>query len=263
MLSKLYLTLRLHLSKFRIEDLIMRKFLLLWTVVLFSCCLAAQSFDPNEWYYIQFAQSGLVVESQGANAQLKSVVITGKDAQLWRVRTVGEQVHIYSKEDTSLRVTYDCNGTYIMSMFTDFGNELTLTQVDPKTYALHRILYSKGSAAKQLNGFIVRNGNLSKTYAEDRETHIRLIKQSETSSSKSTLKVVKVYPNVTSDFIFIEAPDDVASISLISAVGQVVKYVKPKQTVEKIDISTFNAGVYFVRVEKGSDVKTFKVVVNK
>lgn len=263
MLSKLYLTLRLHLSKFRIEGLIMRKFLLLWTAVLFSCCLAAQSFDPNEWYYIQFVQSGLVVESQGANAQLKSVIITGKDAQLWRMRAVGNQIHIYSKEDTSLRVTYDCNGTYIMSMFTDFGNELTFTQVDPKTYALHRILYSKGSAAKQMNGLIVRNGNLNKTYIEDKETHIRLIKQSETSSSKSALKDVKVYPNVASDFIFIEVPDNTTSIALISAVGQVVKYVKSKQTIEKIDVSKLNAGIYFVKVEKGLDVKTFKVVVSK
>ena len=71
-------------------------------------------------------------------------------------------------------------------------------------------------------------------------------------------KEIIIYPNPTSDFIYIQGADHIQSIHIYSLVGSLVK---EEQNVSQTDISELNQGIYLVKVKftEGEVVK--KIVV--
>jgi len=242
----------------------MNKFLLLITISIFSnYSLNALGVDPDGWYYIQFVQSELVIEQQGAGRQLKATTITGTDKQLWRVETVGDYVSIINKEDSSLKINYDCNGTYIASTITEPGNELALTTVGSQLYALHRALYSRGNAVTENAGLIVRNENMSGTYFSDESVHIQLVEdQLPVNIADISVGSIKVYPNPATNFVYVETTDETTGISIVNIVGQTIRFINHTDKIQKVDISSFETGIYFVKVQTIDKTELFKIIVN-
>jgi len=241
----------------------MKRLLYLTLGVLLNGYINAQEISPNEWYCIQFAQNGLVVEQQGVGQQLKAAAKTGGGKQLWKVEISGNYANIINKENPELRISYGCDGIFIASTTTETGNELSLSPVGTGSYALHRSLYGRGNAVSQKDGVIVRNGDLSKIYTEDETVHIKFTKLETSGIRTLTSSNAKVYPNPVSDIVYVEDIEEAINISLINAAGQVVKLIKPTGGIEKIDVSAFNPGIYFIKVEKSTGTEIFKIIVNK
>lgn len=242
----------------------MRRFSFLVVGTLLCFYLNAQDTSPDDWYYIEFVQNGLVVEHQGVNAQLKTAVKAENNKQLWKIEKEGEYINISSKENPDLKIVYDCEGIYIAAINIESGNELALTSLGAEKYALHRILYSRGNAVSQAANLIVKNGDLTKTYAEDENVHVQLVKyQNPVGMTEMSNFVSKVYPNPVTDFLYVETPENAVSISIVNTLGQTVKSLKPKGGVEKIDVSALNVGIYFVKIQKTLGTDIFEIIVNK
>lgn len=70
-----------------------------------------------------------------------------------------------------------------------------------------------------------------------------------------------VYPNPANDVVRITAPEKTEQISITNIAGQVVySTYQPVGQIE-INVANFPAGVYFVKLEKGSAVVTEKLVI--
>jgi hypothetical protein len=61
------------------------------------------------------------------------------------------------------------------------------------------------------------------------------------------------------DELFIEAPG-IDKVSIINMLGQVVFSQNELSDKVTINMSSFHSGVYFVRLQKGSDIITRKII---
>jgi hypothetical protein len=73
---------------------------------------------------------------------------------------------------------------------------------------------------------------------------------------------LSIYPNpVAVPFATVSVSEGTSKLTILNSVGQVVQIINNPQTIEKIDISGLDRGVYFVQAVKGSSTKTEKFVV--
>ncbi|WP_116105400.1 T9SS type A sorting domain-containing protein [Lewinella sp. IMCC34191] len=74
----------------------------------------------------------------------------------------------------------------------------------------------------------------------------------------------KMFPNPATDFVRVSLPEDIRSVDLISASGQVVRsYSAAEASREGLDVSQVSAGMYFVRpVGDSGAAKPQRLVVN-
>ncbi len=68
--------------------------------------------------------------------------------------------------------------------------------------------------------------------------------------SQSGLKSLKVYPNPAVDELYVELTGGESSISIYNSVGMKMAEVVVSGTQHKFDISSYAAGIYFVRTEQ-------------
>lgn len=73
---------------------------------------------------------------------------------------------------------------------------------------------------------------------------------------------VKIYPNPTSNFIQIEANNNIRSIQLFDVQGRILIAKISDNLYASIDISTHQKGVYFLKVKTDNGIKTQKIVKN-
>jgi hypothetical protein len=72
---------------------------------------------------------------------------------------------------------------------------------------------------------------------------------------------VKVYPNPASEYVTIEGAEN-ATIQLISFLGQQVMETEASRTAARLNVSTLDPGIYFVRINGQGNSLTKKIVVN-
>lgn len=70
------------------------------------------------------------------------------------------------------------------------------------------------------------------------------------------------YPNPTKDNLFIKAADVLDEISVYSVLGNLVKNVKVGATKYNLDMSSFNKGLYFVKIKNEKGVASKKIIKN-
>ena len=77
---------------------------------------------------------------------------------------------------------------------------------------------------------------------------------------------IKVYPNPTNDKVNISLSQDslqtVSDIALYDISGRTVYSTKTSSLQVQIDVSTFNAGVYLLKIARGKKYATFNVMKN-
>lgn len=94
-------------------------------------------------------------------------------------------------------------------------------------------------------------------YGKDNITDYVGLSEMESADSELT-----VYPNpALGDFVTVSTENGTEVITIINAVGQVVMTVNNPNSLEQVNISSLNKGVYFVQATKEGDVKTSKFVV--
>lgn len=73
---------------------------------------------------------------------------------------------------------------------------------------------------------------------------------------------IKIYPNPTEDFIFVQSNSSINTVEIYNILGQsmIKKVINTKQG--KIDISTLASGSYFIKlkIENNKAVKTFRII---
>jgi len=80
------------------------------------------------------------------------------------------------------------------------------------------------------------------------------------STNEFSLSGFKLYPNPTSNALYIEASNTLTSIEIYNLLGQQILSSKPNTLTEEIDMSGFNSGMYLVKVTIGEQSETYKVL---
>ena len=69
------------------------------------------------------------------------------------------------------------------------------------------------------------------------------------SVSKNELTTIKIYPNPTSDFLFVNNLKIETSYKIYDNLGRIIKTSSTKNKQQKIDVSTFPKGIYILNLE--------------
>jgi len=72
-----------------------------------------------------------------------------------------------------------------------------------------------------------------------------------------------VYPNPTSDFVFLDNINDVKNITLINSQGQKLENIPLNYSNNTIDLSKINNGVYFLNITSSERTVIQKIIVDK
>ena len=70
---------------------------------------------------------------------------------------------------------------------------------------------------------------------------------------------IKVFPNPTSDYLQISAPQQISSVVLVDMQGKVV--LKFKDNSSKLDLRSLSSGVYFTRIQLASGIISQKRII--
>jgi hypothetical protein len=75
---------------------------------------------------------------------------------------------------------------------------------------------------------------------------------------------IVLFPNPTSDYVNILAKDEIQSIQLLDITGKLVfvESIHKNDNKYKVDMSSLNSGIYFIRTKTNSGVLTKKVILN-
>ena len=73
---------------------------------------------------------------------------------------------------------------------------------------------------------------------------------------------IKVYPNPTTDYIFIQSPSNLLELNLYTIRGSLVKHLSDKGTVAKIQVNDLKRGLYLLHIETKSSNKKVKIIIN-
>ncbi|MDR0864387.1 MAG: T9SS type A sorting domain-containing protein [Candidatus Symbiothrix sp.] len=233
------------------------------------------------WCYIQFEETGNVIQYNGANKLLTAnPLVEGSAAQLWAIysgrKTNGPgyngQYPIINKlsGDTITYITggpeggangfYTRNGTYPEGA--DIGFSGTMIKRAASTLPPHFLLRANVDSISP-NYFMQQTaGNHSIALSNNGvmiNSAIRFVLEGgESIFSPAENHAVEVYPNPAKDFISVKLQGNVTSVSIVNSVGQTVSKVKPSTAIEKLNVSNFAPGIYFLKVEDLTGVKTAK-----
>ncbi len=82
------------------------------------------------------------------------------------------------------------------------------------------------------------------------------------SNDSFTENLFSVYPNPVGERFTITAQEDLKSIHIYNALGQEILSLNPDQKELLINTSTFNAGVYFLKMNSATATQTVKIIKN-
>ena len=68
------------------------------------------------------------------------------------------------------------------------------------------------------------------------------------------------YPNPVQDKLYLNANENITSVSIFNVIGQEVKRIQPNSLSPTIDVSDLNSGAYFVKVNIGDTTGTIKII---
>jgi hypothetical protein len=149
------------------------------------------------------------------------------------------------------------------------ANVETLNDIPVNDCYLFRIYDSNnnGICCNYGNGYYyIKDANGNRIIEGDGEfgsmaSHLISIKGNTTSVDAVSQETLKVYPNPANDYLTVEG--EMTSLEVYNAIGQrmLAKMVNGNST--RINLSEFNNGIYFLRVNNNGEVTTRKFSVNR
>ena len=157
----------------------------------------------------------------------------------------------FTFETNELEVTFTNTSTNASSYLWNFGDGNTETAEDP-VY----IYASSGDYSAVLTSYSIYCGEATDTQSVSITTGVNSIEFE---------NIAKIYPNPSKGIICFEVIDHLTNdliIQIINVKGQVI-YSKNKniKTIEKIDLSNYAKGVYFIQVKSEKYSKTGKLII--
>jgi transforming growth factor-beta-induced protein len=146
-------------------------------------------------------------------------------------------------------------------MSTDLSEGLTA-----QTLLGEEIMFSLVDGAKLMDP----NGRVSNIIDVDIEAQngvvhvidtVILPEQPATSISELENMTMRIYPNPASDYIYIESHSGSGTVRIADITGKIYLQKNLQNTVERLDLTRYNSGLYFITVQEGSAVSTRKLIV--
>lgn len=82
-------------------------------------------------------------------------------------------------------------------------------------------------------------------------------------NDNSYSQVLKLYPNPTSDYFFIENIQEYTTITILSTRGKIIGEEVAITSGEKVDVDHFQPGIYLVKIKTENGTNIFKLVKSK
>jgi hypothetical protein len=229
--------------------------------------------NGNVWYYIQFQRSiqydeegnfikNLTIEDYGLDEDIHQVEKTGDNYQWWKFVGNMEQFHIESHDGNlfSFRTNVDEEGVSSRRIYSAYANPNQYELVENPEFG-----WQIADVSLTQNRFLNDENNAYvTTYIPDDEGNYLVFTPVKITTSLPALSVKKatIYPNPAKEYVNVAITPTTTAIAILNSLGQAVIEVKPVgKTVEKINISTLDAGIYFLTIENGADLKTAKLLV--
>jgi hypothetical protein len=229
--------------------------------------------NGNVWYYLQFQRSiqydeegnlsrNLAIEDYGYDEYLIQVDKTDSKYQWWKFVGNMEGFHIesYDANKFSLRVTRDEENNEVRRIYSDLV---------PSRYEL---------VGNPDNGWQIRdidrtsnpflndeyNGHITTYVVNDPGNYVVFtpVKSSTSLLPSTSVEKTTIYPNPAKGYINVVTIPATTAITILNSLGQSIIEAKPVgKSVEKINISTLAAGIYFLTIENGTARETAKLLV--
>jgi hypothetical protein len=74
--------------------------------------------------------------------------------------------------------------------------------------------------------------------------------------------IIDIYPNPTDHKVFIQTKELSKSISILDITGKEILTLKPKNTLESIELENLSAGIYFIRITSNNKIYYKKIILN-
>jgi Leucine-rich repeat (LRR) protein len=176
--------------------------------------------------------------------------------------------------NTALEVLV-CSNNVISTL--DLSNNPALTNINCSSNELTELNVANGNNTVISNQFFnaTNNSNLTCIEVDDvtfaTNNWFNIDVQTEFSENCSTLgtanntiseKSITLYPNPTSDLAYVNIPSNhsINKITIIDSVGRVVK--TQSNGSNKLELSSFNPGIYYIILQIGNQSYTKKLIVN-
>ncbi|MDR1527553.1 MAG: Ig-like domain-containing protein [Dysgonamonadaceae bacterium] len=236
------------------------------------------------WYYIQFAETGLVVQSNGTEAIATAETLTsGLDNQLWKFEATGntvsgngftgDEVTISSKANPSLKLRYNTTSSSRWKSTT--ATSYTETGLLPHSFDHNGIScsalwgYTTNSFSYLLRPYggadtagteLQRNPNGTTTVLLDNA--VVFVPTGGVGYKTLKKNTLKVYPSPAADVVYVDLPESATKISISNIAGQTFKSVAlVAGRTQIIPVSDLASGIYILKVEKKSGVEVAKFSV--
>ena len=83
--------------------------------------------------------------------------------------------------------------------------------------------------------------------------------QSVLAIDKAEKPVFNIYPNPSTDFVYIQGNQNIKSVSLINTLGQIVKSLDCNQSKIKLSLQELTNGIYYLKINTQSGIYTKKI----
>ncbi len=148
----------------------------------------------------------------------------------WKVGNYDPISNFTYSSSTSTEINFINNSSNSSQYLWNFGDNTTSNEVNPN--------HSYASTGQYLVKLTATKCSLSTTSEQTIETSLL-------NNNQNVIQAVKIYPNPTKDFIFIETNDEVKSIEIYDVYGRLIDSLKKIEGT--INFTDKNIGVYYLK----------------
>jgi hypothetical protein len=123
--------------------------------------------------------------------------------------------------------------------------------------------WSNGQTTATATGLLPNTYTVTVTDANGCNANTNVVISGTVAVTEQTTNNIRLYPNPTANFVTIDGLHAGARLSVVNALGQVIRTVETQNTVEQIDLSDLTPAVYLIRIETGRQQTTLRVTVAK
>jgi hypothetical protein len=254
------------------------------------------------WHYIQFKNTGDVIQDNGTEKRLTSEVKldannVNVDAQLWRIAydggvseasTLPYGAYSIVNKKSGNKIFYegssgtqpiDGAGFYSIPGTARYDSltricDITISatvKVDNTSNLDGFLLHGNWNSRTNYRNYFMKQTNANSLYVLASTSNGEITDESvidfvPASSGAGIPSVAsgetRIFPNPAKNYVSFEIQGIAKSISVINTTGQTVLKINPATEGKNINVSPLAAGIYFVKIEKSSGTEIVKLIKN-